>query len=119
MNNGLHEELLRASVALQQPMTTTSTILRFVAEASADSPGGRVAAGTVMKWIDEAAAVVAHQWAKSPCVAASFGKIRFAHPVVAGALVEVEARLAYTGTTSMTSSLKCAAARRSARPTSR
>ena len=57
-------------------MTTTSTILRFVAEASADSPGGRVAAGTVMKWIDEAAAVVAHQWAnKSPCVAASFGKI--------------------------------------------
>ena len=73
-------------------MTTTSTILRFVAEASADSPGGRVAAGTVMKWIDEAAAVVAHQWAKSPCVAASFGKIRFAHPVVAGALVEVEAR---------------------------
>jgi acyl-CoA hydrolase len=45
---------------------------------------------------DEAAAVVAHQWAKSPCVAASFGKIRFAHPVVAGALVEVEARLAYT-----------------------
>ena len=101
MNNGLHEELLRASVAPQQPMTTTSTILRFVAEASADSPGGRVAAGTVMKWIDEAAAVVAHQWAKSPCVAASFGKIRFAHPVVAGALVEVEARLAYTGTTSM------------------
>ena len=75
--------------------------MRFVAEASADSPGGRVAAGTVMKWIDEAAAVVAHQWAKSPCVAASFGKIRFAHPVVAGALVEVEARLAYTGTTSM------------------
>ena len=101
MNNGLHEELLRASLAPQQPMTTTSTILRFVAEASADSPGGRVAAGTVMKWIDEAAAVVAHQWAKSPCVAASFGKIRFAHPVVAGALVEVEARLAYTGTTSM------------------
>lgn len=101
MNNGTHEELLRASVAPQQPMTTTSTILRFVAEASADSPGGRVAAGTVMKWIDEAAAVVAHQWAKSPCVAASFGKIRFAHPVVAGALVEVEARLAYTGTTSM------------------
>ena len=45
--------------------------------------------------------MVAHQWAKSPCVAASFGKIRFAHPVVAGALVEVEARLAYTGTTSM------------------
>ena len=34
-------------------------------------------------------------------MAASFGKIRFAHPVVAGALVEVEARLAYTGTTSM------------------
>ncbi|MBP8205117.1 MAG: acyl-CoA thioesterase, partial [Giesbergeria sp.] len=46
-----------------------------------------------MAWaFDEAAAVVAHQWAKSPCVAASFGKIRFAHPVVAGALVEVEAR---------------------------
>ena len=98
MNNGTHEELLRASVAPQQPMTTTSTILRFVADASA---GGRVPAGTVMKWIDEAAAVVAHQWAKSPCVAASFGKIRFAHTVEAGALVEVEARLAYTGTTSM------------------
>jgi acyl-CoA hydrolase len=82
-------------------MTTTSTILRFVADASADSPGGRVAAGTVMKWIDEAASVVANQWAKCPSVAASFGKMHFAHPVVAGALVEVEARLAYTGTTSM------------------
>ena len=34
-------------------------------------------------------------------MAASFGKIRIALPVVAGALVEVEARLAYTGTTSM------------------
>lgn len=82
-------------------MTTTSTILRFLADPSADSPGGRLPAGTVMKWIDEAAAVVANQWAKSPCVAASFGAIRFMHPVLAGALVEVEARLAYTGTTSM------------------
>ena len=82
-------------------MSTTSTILRFLAESSADSPGGRVSAGVVMKWIAEAANVVANQWAKSPCVAASFGRLRFMHPVVGGALVEVEARLAYTGTTSM------------------
>ena len=87
-------------------MTTTSTILRFLAESSADSPGGRVSAGVVMKWIDEAANVVANQWAKSPCVAASFGRLRFMHPVVGGALVEVEARLAYTGTTSMNISVE-------------
>jgi acyl-CoA hydrolase len=82
-------------------MSTTSTILRFLAESPADSTGGRVPAGMVMKWMDEAANVVANQWAKNPCVAASFGRLRFLHPVLGGALVEVEARLAYTGTTSM------------------
>jgi acyl-CoA hydrolase len=103
MNNGAKNlfQIFSLRSCRRLPMTTTSTVLRFLADTSTDNPAGRIAAGTVMKWIDEAASVVASQWAKSPCVAASFGKMRFMHGINPGAMVEVEARLAYTGTSSM------------------
>ncbi|MGH8832020.1 MAG: acyl-CoA thioesterase, partial [Polaromonas sp.] len=68
--------------------------------------GGKVHGGTVMKWIDEAGYACATRWAKRYCVTVSVGSIRFQRPIMIGDLVEVEARLAYTGKTSMNISVE-------------
>ena len=84
----------------------SSITLRFLAEPSTVSFGGKVHGGTVMKWIDEAGYACATRWAKQYCVTVSVGTIRFQRPIKIGDLVEVEARLAYTGTTSMNISVE-------------
>lgn len=84
----------------------SSITLRFLAEPSTVNFGGKVHGGTVMKWIDEAGYACATSWAKRYCVTAFVGSIRFHHPIMIGDLVEVEARLAYTGRTSMNISVE-------------
>ena len=84
----------------------SSITLRFLAEPSTVNFGGKVHGGTVMKWIDEAGYACATRWAKRYCVTVSVGSIRFQRPIVIGDLVEVEARLAYTGRTSMNISVE-------------
>jgi acyl-CoA hydrolase len=79
----------------------SSITLRFLAEPSTVNFGGNVHGGTVMKWIDEAGYACATAWAKSYCVTVFVSGIRFHRPIRIGDLVEVEARLAYTGRTSM------------------
>jgi acyl-CoA hydrolase len=79
----------------------SSITLRFLAEPSTVNFGGNVHGGTVMKWIDEAGYACATAWAKSYCVTVYVGGIRFHRPIRIGHLVEVEARMAYTGNTSM------------------
>jgi acyl-CoA hydrolase len=79
----------------------SSITLRFLAEPSTVNFGGKVHGGTVMKWIDEAGYACATQWAKRYCVTVYVGGIRFHRPIRIGDLVEVEARLACTGSTSM------------------
>lgn len=84
----------------------SSITLRFLAEPSTVNFGGKVHGGTVMKWIDEAGYACATRWAKRYCVTVSVGSIRFQRPILIGDLVEVEARLAYTGRTSMNISIE-------------
>ncbi|SFC22364.1 Acyl-CoA hydrolase [Polaromonas sp. OV174] len=84
----------------------SSITLRFLAEPSTVNFGGKVHGGTVMKWIDEAGYACATRWAKRYCVTVSVGSIRFQRPIMIGDLVEVEARLAYTGRTSMNISVE-------------
>ena len=79
----------------------SSITLRFLAEPGTVNYGGKVHGGTVMKWIDEAGYACATRWSKRYCVTVSEGSLRFQRPILIGSLVEVEARLAYTGTTSM------------------
>ena len=79
----------------------SSITLRFLAEPSTVNYGGKVHGGTVMKWIDEAGYACATAWAKSYCVTVYVDGIRFHRPILIGDLVEVQARLAYTGSTSM------------------
>ncbi|MDP1742668.1 MAG: acyl-CoA thioesterase [Polaromonas sp.] len=84
----------------------SSITLRFLAEPNTVNFGGKVHGGTVMKWIDEAGYACATRWAKRYCVTVSVGTIRFQRPIMIGDLVEVEARLAYTGATSMNISVE-------------
>ena len=76
-------------------------VLRFLAEPTDVNFGGKVHGGAVMKWIDQAAYACAVGWSGQYCVTVYVGGIRFYKPVVVGHLVEVQARLIYTGKTSM------------------
>ena len=78
-----------------------SITLRFLAEPSEINFGGKVHGGTVMKWIDQAGYTCAVGWSGQYCVTIYVGGIRFYEPIRIGDLVEVQAKLIYTGTTSM------------------
>ena len=84
----------------------SSITLRFLAEPNTVNFGGKVHGGTVMKWIDEAGYACATSWSKRYCVTVFIGSIRFHRPIMIGDLVEVEARLVYTGRTSMNISVE-------------
>src|SRR3712207_4646621 len=75
--------------------------LRFLAEPTDVNFGGKVHGGAVMKWIDQAGYACAAGWSGQYCVTVYVGGIRFYRPVLIGHLVEVRARIIYTGTTSM------------------
>lgn len=75
--------------------------LRFLADPTDVNYGGKVHGGYVMAWIDTAAHVVAERWHAGPAALVFAGGVRFYRPMFIGELVEVEARLMYTGTTSM------------------
>lgn len=76
-------------------------IFRFLAEPTDVNFGGKVHGGAVMKWIDQAAYACAAGWSGQYCVTLYVGGIRFYKPVLIGSLVEVRAKIIYTGTTSM------------------
>ncbi|OZG70692.1 acyl-CoA thioesterase [Hahella sp. CCB-MM4] len=75
--------------------------LRFLAEPTDVNFGGKVHGGVVMKWIDLAGYACASSWSGRYCVTAYVGGIRFICPIHIGMVVEVEARVIYTGRTSM------------------
>ena len=82
--------------------TAPRVVLRFLAAPTDVNWGGKVHGGVVMRWIDEAAHVLATQWTgDARNVAVYAGGVRFYRPLRIGHLVEVEARLLHTGTTSM------------------
>ena len=75
--------------------------LRFLAAPTDVNWGGKVHGGYVMNWIDQAAQVVAERWHAGPVASVFAGGVRFYRPMYIGDLVEVDARLLHTGTTSM------------------
>lgn len=75
--------------------------LRFLAEPQDVNFGGKVHGGAVMKWIDLAAYACAAGWSGKYCVTAYAGGIRFVAPIHVGSLVEVSAKIIYTGNSSM------------------
>lgn len=95
----IEEEMARQTYA-DCPHAGQAT-LRFLAVPTDVNWGGKVHGGTVMRWIDEASYVCAVTWSKKRSVAVYAGGVRFYYPVQIGHLVEVQARLLYTGRTSM------------------
>ena len=75
--------------------------LRFLAEPQDVNFGGKVHGGAVMRWIDLAAYACAAGWSGRYCVTAYAGGIRFLAPIHVGSLVEVAAKVIYTGSSSM------------------
>lgn len=75
--------------------------LRFLAEPQDVNFGGKVHGGAVMKWIDLAAYACAAGWSGRYCVTAYAGGINFLAPIHVGSLVEVMAKVIYTGNSSM------------------
>jgi acyl-CoA hydrolase len=81
--------------------TAPRSTLRFLAAPTDVNWGGKVHGGSVMRWIDEAAYVCAAGWSGTDAVATYAGGVRFYRPLVIGSVVDVEARLLHTGTSSM------------------
>ena len=101
---GLRAEIAAAMAAqtYSDAGTAPRVVLRFLAAPTDVNWGGKVHGGIVMRWIDEAAHVLATQWTGSASnVAVYSGGVRFYRPLRIGDLVEVEARLLLTGTASM------------------
>jgi acyl-CoA hydrolase len=83
------------------PTAKREISLRFLAEPGDVNFGGKVHGGMVMKWIDQAGYTCAVGWSGLYCVTVYVGGIRFIRPIHIGNVVEVHAKVIYTGTTSM------------------
>jgi 4-hydroxybenzoyl-CoA thioesterase len=95
-------ESAMAAQAYTDEGTAPRVVLRFLAAPTDVNWGGKVHGGIVMRWIDEAAHVLATRWTGSAAnVAVYAGGVRFYRPLRIGHLVEVDARLLHTGSTSM------------------
>ncbi|WP_040158963.1 acyl-CoA thioesterase [Nigerium massiliense] len=83
------------------PGTKRSVTLRFLAAPMDANAQGRVAGGKILEWIDKAGYACAAGWTGRYCVTAYVGNIHFRRSTTVGAIVEVEARVVYTGRTSV------------------
>ena len=91
------------------------TLLRFLVPPGVVNWGGKAHGGTVMRWIDEAAYACAVGWMGETAfadhaIAVYSGGIHFFAPVRIGDLVEIDARLIYTGAHSMHLSIRVSTA---------
>ena len=75
--------------------------MRFLAQPIDANFGGKVHGGSVMKWIDQGGYACATGWSKNYCVTVYLGDLHFHLPIQIGDLVEVHAKIIYTGKTSM------------------
>ena len=99
----IREQIVEAMSAQEYTDAGTAerVVLRFMAAPTDVNWGGKVHGGIVMKWIDEAAYVCASRYCGKDTVAVFSGGVRFYRPLLIGHVVEVEARLVYTGTKGM------------------
>jgi acyl-CoA hydrolase len=83
------------------PGNKSIATIRFLAQPTDVNFGGNVHGGTAMKWLDQAGYVCATGWSKRYCVTAFAGDINFHHPIKVGSLVEVVAKIIFTGRSTM------------------
>lgn len=75
--------------------------LRFLAAPTDVNTHGYVDGGKILEWIDKAGYACAAAWSGKYAVTGYVGNIRFSSIIAAGDMVEVEARIVYTGRTSL------------------
>lgn len=80
---------------------TNSITFQFISEPQDVNFGGNVHGGVVMKWIDQAGYACASAWASNYCVTVYVGGIRFYQSIKIGDIVKIDAKIIYTGSTSM------------------
>ncbi|HHX85520.1 MAG TPA: acyl-CoA thioesterase [Actinomycetales bacterium] len=103
MRIGLRKDIERAMAeqTYSDASVAPHTSLRFLASPTDVNWGGNVHGGTVMRWIDDAANLCASQWSGTPCTSVYAGGVRFYRPIHIGHVVEVDARLIHTGSSTM------------------
>lgn len=74
---------------------------QFISEPTDINFGGKVHGGVVMKWIDQTAYTCARNWAETYCVTVYVGGIRFYRPINIGEVIKINAKVIYTGRTSI------------------
>lgn len=77
-----------------------ATVVRLMMPPDAN-PHGNVHGGVIMKLVDEVAGIVAHRHARRNVVTARLDRMDFLEPVFVGNALTLDARLCYTGRTSM------------------
>ena len=77
-----------------------ATVVRLMMPPDAN-PHGNVHGGVIMKLVDEVAGIVAHRHARRNVVTARLDRMDFHEPVFVGNALSLDARLAFTGRTSM------------------
>lgn len=89
------------TLAPGRPMRESrATIVRLMMPPDAN-PHGNVHGGVIMKFVDEVAGIVAHRHARRNVVTARLDRMDFLEPVFVGNALNLDARIAYTGRTSM------------------
>jgi acyl-CoA hydrolase len=84
-----------------RPMSgSRATIVRQMMPPDAN-PHGNVHGGVIMRAVDEVAGIVAHRHARRNVVTARLDRMDFLEPVFIGNALALDARLCYTGRTSM------------------
>lgn len=77
--------------------TAPRTTVRFRAAKTDADGSGRVRGGRVIRWIDEAAYACGADWTGSEVITSYVSAIRFVRPIVVSDVVDVTARVIYTG----------------------
>ena len=81
--------------------TAPRSRLRILAAPGDANWGGNAHGGTVMRWINEAAYLVAAEWSSTDAIASYSGGIHFLHPIRIGSIVEIDSRMIHTGPDTM------------------
>jgi acyl-CoA hydrolase len=98
---GPEDQGMSTGIGVEQDASTTTVCMAQVMQPSHANVVGNVHGGTIMKMIDEAAAVVAIRHARRNVVTASIDRLDFHAPAYVGNLVIFKASLNYVGRSSM------------------
>ncbi len=88
-------------MAAPQTIAETRTIVQRIMMPMDANPAGNVYGGSILKYIDEVASIVAFRHTRANVVTASIDRMDFLAPMHVGDILVLKAAINYTGRTSM------------------